>query len=112
MTLEADIPVHLFYGLVGATLVAMGFVALVTKQHVFRKILAWNAMGSGVFVIVGSFAIRNAERGLADALPQAIVITGIVVSVSATALALAIARRLHRLTGDASLETSDDKGTA
>jgi multicomponent Na+:H+ antiporter subunit C len=78
----------------------------------FRKILAWNAMGSGVFVIVGSFAIRNVERGVSNALPQAIVITGIVVSVSATALALAIARRLHRLTGDVSLEASDDKAKA
>jgi multicomponent Na+:H+ antiporter subunit C len=40
--------------------------------------------------------------------PQAMVLTGIVVAVAATALALALMRRLHELTGSARLPSADD----
>lgn len=87
------------YAGAGAMLVAMGFYSLAFHTHVYRRILAWNALGSGVFLILGAIARRNAVEGVSDPLPQALVITGIVVSISATALALAIARRLRRLEG-------------
>lgn len=86
----------LLYGGTGVVLVGLGLYALAAHPHLYRRILAWNALGSGIFLIFGALAHRNAEEGVSDPLPQAIVITGIVVSVSATALALAIARRLHR----------------
>lgn len=91
------------YGATGSLLVAMGFYALAIHTHIYRRILAWNALGSGVFLIIGAVAQRNATNGASDPLPQALVITGIVVSVSATALALAIARRVRR-----SNESSDE----
>jgi multicomponent Na+:H+ antiporter subunit C len=86
-----------FYGAVGCVLVSIGIFSLAIHTHIYRRILAWNALGSGVFLILGAFAKRNAENGNSDPLPQALVITGIVVSVSATALALAIARRIQYL---------------
>jgi multicomponent Na+:H+ antiporter subunit C len=43
---------------------------------------------------------------VADPVPQAMVLTGIVVAVAATALALALVRKLHALTGQ--LELPDD----
>jgi multicomponent Na+:H+ antiporter subunit C len=98
------IPPFLLYGFTGALLIGMAFFAIVIHKHVFRKILAWNVLGSGVFLIIGAIGRRNATGLISDPLPQAIVITGIVVSVSATALALAIARRLYSLTGESSLE--------
>ncbi len=82
------------YGLVGSLLVCMGFYALAIHAHIYRRILAWNALGSGVFLLFGAISQRNAMGASSDPVPQALVITGIVVSVSATALALAIARRL------------------
>lgn len=83
------------YGGAGGVLVAMGFYSLAVHSHIYRRILAWNALGSGSFLILGAIAKRNAVDGVSDPLPQALVITGIVVSVSATALALAIARRFR-----------------
>lgn len=98
----------MFYGVLGSILMGLGFYALAIHPHVFRKILAWNALGSGIFLIIGAVGKRNAVDGVSDPLPQALVITGIVVSVSATALALAIARRIHQLTGDATLEPDEE----
>jgi multicomponent Na+:H+ antiporter subunit C len=95
---------YLLYGFTGALLIGMAFFAMAIHKHVFRKILAWNVLGSGVFLIIGAFGKRNAPDLVSDPLPQALVITGIVVSVSATALALAIARRLYSLKGESSLE--------
>ncbi len=85
----------LLYGAVGCLLIGMGLYSLALHTHVYRRILAWNALGGGVFLFLGAIAKRNAYGGSSDPLPQALVITGIVVSVSATALALAIARRLQ-----------------
>jgi multicomponent Na+:H+ antiporter subunit C len=42
-----------------------------------------------------------------DPVPQALVITGIVVAFSATALAVALLLRLHEATGSATLGTAD-----
>lgn len=107
----SSIPLYLLYGTTGAILVGLAIYALATFPHVFRKILAWNALGSGIFLIIGSIASRNAVNGVSDPLPQAIVITGIVVSVSATALALVITRRLHQLSGDNTLDIKQERET-
>lgn len=80
------------YGCVSALLMGMGFYAMVAQPTVLSKILAWNVVGSGVFLIFGAISSRNAEGAHADPLPQAIVITGIVVSISSTAVAIALAR--------------------
>jgi multicomponent Na+:H+ antiporter subunit C len=54
-----------------------------------------------VFLLFGVFARRGAEAGLrADPVPQALVITGIVVAFSATALAVALLIRLNKDTGE------------
>ena len=50
-------------------------------------------MGSGAFLVFVGLAQRD---GAVDPVPQAMVLTGIVVAVAATALALALARRLDR----------------
>lgn len=60
--------------------------------HALRRILAFNLMGSGAFLVLVGLAQRD---GGVDPVPQAMVLTGIVVAVAATALALALARRLH-----------------
>ncbi len=94
------------YALAGAVLLALGLHALVWHAHLLRKILAINVMGSGVFLALVGLAQRH---GVADPVPQAMVLTGIVVAVSATALALALMRRLFDLTGSTSLDGSDTR---
>ena len=74
------------------------------------KLLALNLMGSGVFLLFGVIARRGAAAGLAgDPVPQALVITGIVVAFSATAIAVALLLRLHGQAGEASIDQEDDQ---
>lgn len=86
----------LLYALAGAALYALGLHGVLTRAHLIRKILAFNVMGSGVFLALVGLAQRD---GTPDAVPQAMVLTGIVVAVSATGLALVLARRYYALTG-------------
>jgi multicomponent Na+:H+ antiporter subunit C len=82
------------FGLCGAALIAIGAFALLAGPQLLRRILGFNMMGSGIFLLFGSLAARGAS-GSPDPVPQAMVITGIVVALAGTALALALAARLH-----------------
>lgn len=94
----------LLFACVGAILFAMGVAGVILIAHLLRRILAFNVMGSGAFLILVGLAQRN---DVSDPVPQAMVLTGIVVAVAATALALALVRRLHALTGK--LELPEDE---
>ena len=96
------------YALTGVALFALGLYGLLVNRHLLRRIVAFNVIGSGVFLVFGAIAARG--PGGADPVPQAIVITGIVVAVSATALALTLCRRIHRATGRTSLPDDDPGG--
>ncbi len=87
----------LFYAMVGGVLFVLGLGGLILRPHVLSKILAFNILGSGAFLILVGLGQRG---GAPDPVPQAMVLTGIVVAVAATALALALARRLLDLTGN------------
>ena len=92
-------------GLVGAALVGLGLYGLIASAQPLRKILAFNLMGSGVFLVFGIIARKGAAAGLqADPVPQAMVITGIVVAFSASALAVALVLRLFEAAGQATLD--------
>ena len=97
----------ILYALVGAGLFTLGLHALIVHAHLLRKILAINVIGSGVFLILVSLGGRP-PGATPDPVPQAMVITGIVVAVSATALALALMLRLRAQTGKARLPESGD----
>ncbi|MFO1115950.1 MAG: NADH-quinone oxidoreductase subunit K [Beijerinckiaceae bacterium] len=101
--------------LVGAALVGLGLYGLVVNPHPLRKLLAFNLVGSGAFLVFGMVARRGAAAGLAfDPVPQAMVITGIVVAFAASALAVALVLRLYQTSGrvdldpDAWTRTGDD----
>ena len=55
-------------------------------------------MGAGVFHVLIAVGYRGMEQA-PDPVPHALVLTGIVVAVSATALALAFGRRLEEANG-------------
>ena len=93
-------------GLVGAALVGLGLYGLVLHPHPLRKLLAFNLIGSGVFLVFGIVARRGAAAGLSfDPVPQAMVITGIVVAFAASALAVALILRLYSETGRVTLDS-------
>lgn len=92
------------FGLCAAALIGIGLYGLIVDAHPLRKILALNVIASGVFVLFGAIAFRGAGAGLhADPVPQALLITGIVVAFSATALAVALLQRLFEEAGSVTL---------
>ncbi|MCE9672108.1 cation:proton antiporter subunit C [Myxococcus stipitatus] len=84
------------YALSGVTVFSVGLVGLFSHEHPVKRILASNIMGSGVLLVLVSLA-RREPTGTPDPVPHALVLTGIVVSVSSTALGVALARRIARL---------------
>ena len=94
----------IIFGLCGAVAVGLGLYGLIANPQPLRKILAFNLLGSGVFLFFGVVARRGATVGLgSDPVPQALVITGLGVAFAATALAVALVLRLFETTGAATL---------
>ena len=99
------------YGVCAAALVGLGLFGLITSPQLLRKIVAFNVIGSGVFLLFGAIARRGAAAGVdADPVPQALVITGIVGAFSATAMAGSLLLRRFRATGAATLPASASRG--
>jgi multicomponent Na+:H+ antiporter subunit C len=97
----------MLFAYAGLGLLLIGAWALVLRAHLIRKILAINVMGSGAFlVLVGSGSMGV---GGVDPVPQAMVITGIVVAISATALALALVLRIANATGKPALPEDQER---
>lgn len=100
----------LLFWLAGSGLIGLAVYGLIVNPHPLCKLLALNLLGSGVFLLFGVIARRGAAAGLGgDPVPQALVITGIVVAFSATAIAAALLLRLHAEAGEASIEQEDDQ---
>ena len=84
----------------------MGLFSFMAWPHLLRKILGLNVMSAGAFLVLIALAHPDrddGQRASVDPVPHAMVLTGIVVAVSATALALALACRFHAETGRTTL---------
>ena len=81
------------YGLAGCLVMGIGLGNALLGRSLLKRVLAINVMGAGVFMLLIAVAYRGPDLA-PDPVPHALVLTGIVVAVSATALALALARRL------------------
>jgi multicomponent Na+:H+ antiporter subunit C len=81
------------YGLTGVALFAMGLHGVVAAPRPLRQVLGVNVCASGVFLFLVAMAARP-PASPPDPVPQAMVLTGLVVSISATALALTLIGRL------------------
>ncbi len=83
------------FGLMGAALVGIGLFGMLVRTQVLLRILSFNLLGGGIFIVFGAVARRGAGAGFGgDPVPQAIILTGIVVAFAATTLAVALVLRL------------------
>lgn len=91
-------------------LLAIGTLIVLTQSSLFKKLIGINIMESSVFLLfVGAGNIKGAAVPILDnanteglyinPLPSALMLTGIVVSVSVTAFALALIMRIYKIYG-------------
>lgn len=91
--------VQMIYGLAGIALFSLGLRMIFYRAALLRRVLAINIAGAGLFLLLIAVAYRGFET-VPDPVPHALVLTGIVVAFSATALALALGRRLREQVRD------------
>jgi multicomponent Na+:H+ antiporter subunit C len=94
------------YVLAAAVLFGIGVDGLIVSKHLMKKLFALNIMSSAIFILL--IATAAPLGGQPDPVPQALVLTGIVVAVSATAFGLALIVRLCQETGKATLSSDDE----
>ena len=96
--------------LIAVVLFVIGALTVLTRSNLFKKLIGINIMESGIFLMfVAGGNIRsgavpildeaNPESIYINPLPSALMLTGIVVSVSVTAFALALIVRLYKSYG-------------
>ncbi|SDZ97599.1 NADH-quinone oxidoreductase subunit K [Alkalimonas amylolytica] len=79
-----------WYLLIAAGLWGIGCYGLIRGPELLRRVIALNLMGAAVFLVMVTLAARTEP---ADGVLHALVLTGLVVAVSATAFALALVAR-------------------
>ena len=92
----------------GLIVFVLGTVGLFWHSNLVRRALSLNFMASGVFLFLVALG-RRSPVPFADPIPHALVLTGIVVAVSATALLLVLVCRYHET---AEAESAEAAGTA
>ena len=85
-----------------------GFVGLLLRRNLFLKVLSMDVMGSAVVALFVLIAARSGLRspigsalagnGVADPIPQAVILTAIVITMGVAAFVLALIYRSYRLT--------------
>ena len=64
------------FGLCAAAAVGLGLYGLITNPQPLRKIVAFNVLGNGVFLLFGVVGRRGAAAGFGnDPVPQALVLS-------------------------------------
>jgi multicomponent Na+:H+ antiporter subunit C len=82
---------ELIYICAGSGLVGLAFYRLATCRDMLLRVLSLNVLAVGIAILFLASA-RNA--GMTDAVPQAFILTGIVVLVAVTAALLALAEQI------------------
>lgn len=90
------------FSVTGLLVFVVGLRGLFLRRHLIMKLVAVNLAGSGVFLFL--VAATHPPAGEApDPMPQVMVLTGIVISVSVAAYALSLLRRIVDDTGEPTL---------
>ncbi len=106
-----------YYQVFAVILFGIGFTALFLHRNLFKKVIGLNIMDGSVYLLLASNGyveggvapILQAGEEVADVvyvnpIPTGLVLTGIVVSLSITAVSLALIQRLYREYGTLDLD--------
>jgi len=89
---------------IGIIIVLIGIYGLLTKRNLIKMIMSLYVMNTGVillFVSIGyvrggqAAIFENSKALMVDPLPQAVMLTGIVIGLGITALGLALAIKIY-----------------
>jgi len=92
--------------LLSSILLITGILGIVLSNNLIKKVMALNIINSSIVIIFiykgslsGSLApiLTEGEKNIVDPVPQALMLTAIVVGICITALALVLIYRLFRL---------------
>lgn len=89
----------------GAAVTVIGLVGHLLVGDLIRRIIALNVASGGVMMILIALAARGTES---DPVPQALVLTGIVIMAAVTGLAVALARRVESGADEEERESVED----
>ncbi|MCC5886026.1 MAG: NADH-quinone oxidoreductase subunit K [Gammaproteobacteria bacterium] len=95
-------PTAVIYVLTAAAIFGIGLYGLLVSRQILRQLLTINLMGGGIFLLL--ITLGGGAEGPPDPVPQAMVLTGIVIAVSATAFALALLLRWQELSGSSEVD--------
>ncbi len=96
----------MFNGAMIFAIFLVGACGLVVKRHLIKKVIALNIISSAIvilFIYLGSLQGASAPilvdgvSNIVDPIPQALMLTAIVVGVCTTALALVLAYKIYRV---------------
>jgi multicomponent Na+:H+ antiporter subunit C len=105
---SGDPPSLVIYALAAVALSGIATHAFAIRAHLLRRLIAINILSSAVFLLLVTIA-RRAPGDVPDPVPHAMVLTGIVVAISATALALILVRRIYDATGTSLLPEDGER---
>jgi multicomponent Na+:H+ antiporter subunit C len=80
--------------IVAAVLIALGTARLLLTRDLMTRVLALNVASAGVLMILIAIAVRGPDGS--DPVLHALVLTGIVITVSVTGFAIGLVRRIER----------------
>ncbi len=92
----------------------IGFWGIIVKRNIIKKIFSLNLINGAVVILyilegsrIGTDApiLGKESINMVDPVPQALMLTAIVIGVCITALALALAVHLYRVTGSFDIDT-------
>jgi len=107
----------------GALLLLIGLWGIISKRNIIRMIIAFSLLDTGLHVLIvtlGSIKGRTAPildtktlvdegvKHVVDPVPQALVLTAIVIGLAVTALMLAYALKLHQKRGSLNIDRYED----
>jgi multicomponent Na+:H+ antiporter subunit C len=95
-----------------------GFLGLLLRRNLFLKVLAMDVLGTAVVALFVLFAARSGLRSpilrlqagatdLADPIPQAVILTAIVIGLSIQALLLVVVTQLARIDPSLDVDSFD-----
>lgn len=102
---EAE-PKVVVYAATAVILIGIATWGFLVRANLLRRVITLNMLGAGIFLVLVAIA-RRVPGEAPDPVPHAMVLTGIVVAVSASAFALVLLRRIYDATGRLTLPDAD-----